>query len=106
MSQVSVSLLDTVTRIYKNSSNEVIAIHTLSITEDRASAILPTGIIPSINERRKRSGKMTLFLTKLNLTMSSSRVIDKIQMIGGYDEYVLNGSNNDILSITYYGRDE
>lgn len=104
MSNNATRQLDQVTRIYKNSAGEVIAIHCLGIIEDRIQLIGPNaGNYPTLKERRSRSGKMNISLELLNLTMSQSRVIDKIQMIGKYDLWTLNGSINDIVTITYLG---
>lgn len=106
MGQVGTRQLDTITRIYKNSSGEVIGMHCIGVVEEREMLPDPTGTIPDLDVRRRRGGKMNLSFRRFNLTPSGSRVIDKIQMIGSYDDFVLTGSSNDLASITYFGRDE
>lgn len=106
MGQTGTRQLDTITRIYKNSSGEVIALHCIGVVEDRMALPTPDGSVPELEERHKRVGRLNLSLRKLNLTPSASRVIDKVQMIGGYDDFTLTGGSNDLATITYYGDDD
>jgi hypothetical protein len=96
------TIVDTVTRIYKNSAGRVIGIHCLSIEEGRELSPHPTpGKIT--NTRFKRHAKLGVEFLRLNLSMGENRTISTVQMIGKYDDFTYNGSSNDIVSIIYFG---
>jgi len=107
MGQVGTSLLDTITRIYKNSNGKVIGVHCISVNEKReANPTSIPGEYGSLAERRKRGLHLSVSFQRFNLDMGGSRVVDSVLMLGGYDDFVMNGSSNDILSVTYDGRDD
>ena len=107
MGQLGTTLLDTVTRIYKNSDGKVIGLHCLGINERKASSPSPVpGDYPDLAERSKRGLKLNISFQRFNLDIGGSRVIDSVLMFGGYDDFVLNGSGDDLLQITYYGIDD
>ena len=106
MAAGDVSLLDSIVRIYKNSSGSVIGIQCINIREERPAVPGTTDVIPDLAERRKRGVRLSDTFTSYNLAMGGDRAIAIVQMIGKYDDFVTNGSNNDISQITYYGTDE
>lgn len=106
MSQGNTRLLDTITRIYKNANGNVIGIRCIHITETRdASPGTVAGEYPSLEERRKRGAEVKSSLKNFSLSIGESRQVAIIQMIGKYDEFTINGSNNDFIDVTYYGSD-
>jgi hypothetical protein len=106
MTQPSAMVLDEITRIYKNSVGRVIGIHCIHVHETRE--LNPNGI-PGMNVSRsrfKRGAKTTTSFERFNLVMGESRVIDKIQMIGQYDDFVYVAGNQDISYVRYIGNEE
>ena len=106
MTQPSVLILDEITRIYKNSIGRVIGIHCIHVHETRK--LIPSGL-PNMNDinkdRFKRGSYLTVSFDRFNLQMGESRVIDKIQMIGKYDDFTYNGNSSDIISVKYISED-
>ena len=101
------SILDTITRIYKNASNQVIGIHSISVHQKKEA--LPHPVIntyPSLRERRKRGVELRSSFYRLNLNMGGNRTIAQVQMIGQYDDFTMNGSDTDILTTTYNGNSD
>ena len=99
---MSTSLLDVITRIYKNAAGGIIGIYHISIDVrfPASSSHIPGKISDG---RFKRTSKRTVNLEVFNLVMGESRVIDEISMTGKYDDFTYNGTNTDIVSVTYTG---
>lgn len=102
MTTPKVSVLDSITRIYKNSAGRVIGIHSISVIENRPLVPDPRPGVVS-NARFKRTGSITTSFSRFNLQMGESRFIASIQMIGGYDEFEYNNDTNDIVEVKYFG---
>ena len=103
MTQPSALVLDEITRIYKNSVGRVIGIHCIHVHETRE--LNPNGI-PGMNvssTRFKRGARTVVEFQRFNLVMGESREIDKIQMIGKYDDFVYLPGNMDISYVKYFG---
>ena len=97
--------IDEIIRIYKNGSDRIIGLHCISLIEHRE--VVPSHIPGHVSSTRfKRTIEMQSDFTRFNLQMNESRIIVKVQMIGGYDDFQYNLSSNDIETITYYGNDE
>lgn len=102
MTQPKASMLDNIVRIYKNSAGRVIGIHTIGVHEQRQP--LPDPIPGKINnDRFKRTATISINFDRFNLSMGESRVIDKIQMIGKYDDFTYNNVQTDIVAVKYLG---
>ena len=102
MSNSGTRTLDTIFRIYKNTDGDALGTHCIEVIENREESPLPgrddTG---TMTDRSKRRLTTNVTFTRLNLVMGSSRVIATVQMLGGYDNFTMNGSNDDILSVIY-----
>ena len=107
MSQGHVSLLDTITRIYKNSNGKVIGLHCISLqeTKDMLPSPIP-GEYPSLRDRRKRGVQISHSFERLNLDIGGSRIVTSIQMLGAYDDFVTNSFGNDIERVIYFGNSD
>jgi hypothetical protein len=83
---------DVITRIYKNSLGNIIAVQEVSIIETRTADGLGSF---------DRAAAITSATTKLNEGTSQSRSINTIQQIGKYDLFVESLGN--YTSVTYLG---
>lgn len=102
MSNTRTRTLDSIYRIYKNTDGDALGTHCIEVVEGREETPLPgrddTG---TMDDRRKRRLTTNVTFTRMNLVMGSSRVVTTVQMLGGYDNFVLNGSSNDIIKVIY-----
>lgn len=107
MSNTGTRTLDTITRIYKNTDGDALGVHCVEVIETTESTPTPglddTG---TMADRSKRWLKTNVSFTRLNLVMGSSRTITTVQMLGAYDDFEMNGPNNDIDLVTYFGTNE
>ena len=107
MSNTGTRTLDTITRIYKNADGDALGVHCIEVVENTEATPTPgDGSKTTMTERSKRQLKTNVTFTRLNLVMGSSRTVSTVQMIGAYDNFEMNGSNNDIVTVTYYGENE
>lgn len=100
------SLLDSVVRIYKNSDDRVIGIHSINIHQTEEVKTHTPGKYPTNQEKVNRGCIIKPSFTRFNLEMGESRAIATIQMLGEYDDFEMNGGNTDIRFLTYYGKDD
>jgi hypothetical protein len=102
MSNTGTRTLDTIFRIYKNADGDALGMHCVEVIENREETPLPgrdeTG---TMDDRKQRRLTTNVGFTRLNLVMGSSRIVATVQMMGGYDDFAMNGSNDDILQVTY-----
>lgn len=107
MSNTGTRTLDTITRIYKNADGDALGVHCIEIIEEREATPTPgDGSNTTMADRAKRQLKTNVSFTRLNLVMGGSRSVSTVEMIGAYDDFEMNGSNNDIVKVTYYGTNE
>jgi len=107
MSNIGTNHLDTIVRIYKNAADKTIGIHCIGVHQRKDAS--PTGLIddyPSLADRRRRSVHISADFQRFNLEIGGSRIIATVQMIGRYDDFILNPSANDFTQVVYNGRDD
>ena len=107
MGQTGTNLLDTIARVYKNADGKILGMHCISVQTYRQA--LPTGKmddIPPLQDRRTRSVHISSSFQRFNFDIGGSRTVASIHMAGSYDDFVENGGSNDLLSVTYFGRDD
>ena len=106
MGQTGTNLLDTIGRVYKNSDGKILGMHCISVQSyTQASPDGKMGSFPDLTDRRSRSVHISSTFQRFNFDIGGSRVVSTVSMFGGYDDFVENGSNDDILTVTYSGRD-
>lgn len=98
-----VTSLDQIVKIYKNVSGKVIGIHTISVSVDRTDVAELPPEQKVLLKGFPRRGKISSDFTRFNLTISGSRIISSVQFIGKYDDFQNNETEDDIVSVTYYG---
>lgn len=96
--------VDTITRIYKNANNHVIGIHTIEVIERPPANPHPIPGNIGDPQRFTRGYDIKVCFTCLNLHMDQDRTIAKVQMLGAYDDFLLNSTSSDILEVTYTGK--
>lgn len=105
MTQPKATVVDEITRIYKNTDGKVIGLHSISITELRKQIPDPSpGKVN--NDRFKRTAKMSYSFTRFNLDMTGSREVTEVLMLGKYDDYLMNLDGTDIIEVSYIGNEE
>ena len=102
MSNSGTRTLDSIYRIYKNVDGDALGTHCVEVIENTEQVPSPgvddTG---TMEDRSKRRLTTKVTFTRMNLVMGSSRTVTTVQMIGTYDDFVMNGSNNDIAHVVY-----
>ena len=102
MSNSGTRTLDSIYRIYKNVDGDALGTHCVEVIENTEQVPSPgiddTG---TMEDRKKRRLTTRVTFTRMNLVMGSSRTVTTIQMIGAYDDFVMNGSDNDIAHVVY-----
>lgn len=101
------SVLDTITRICKNSDDETVAVQTLVIsyqvinTTDQAGRAVSTPAGVAAGTRFLRTARLSLVKTT-KLYMGGDRTITEIETIGNFDDAEVDGDGT-VTTVTYIG---
>lgn len=96
---------DTITRVYKNSSNQIVAIQTIEVLAENLAHPRP-GFAPHSEgtQRFLRRGKIDVSTSLFNRGSSEDRVIANILQFGRYDTFENEGNN--VVRVVYNGNNE
>jgi methylthioribose-1-phosphate isomerase len=103
------TVLDTITRICKNSDSVALAIQEINVraatisTVNRAGMSLVTASSLS-TDRFKRTGTVKLASTTFLNTQSANRAITSVEVSGRFDSFTKDG-DQDVETVTYSGDD-